>query len=506
MTPERLTCILIPGFSLELFYRKDPSLASKPLALAAITGGTVPVITVINPCAAGAGVTTRITVPQGHVVCPDLIVKPRDPAAETQASREILEVMKTIGPFVEQSIPAGDNPDGAVVYFLETAGLIKLYKSETNLAAEIAARIKALAYPFKTGLAANKFIARVAAEVAPVGAFMTVASGDETNFIENLDIDRLDLHPDTCRRLRDLGLKTVGNLAIFPANEMTERFGSDGAALSQLSRGHDPSVFRRRHADELLSNTVFLTYRLYRAETVVRHLERLLAPLLALLAQSGEGCRRIDVELLMEDKRRETFTAAIGQPTVSVAKFSRQLRHELEKVKLNSGVVELTVTIPERTVLASDQLVFDRKQGPVTGGPSQSEGLLQGLCNVSFNRALLPEQNFRLSPATDKRDKYDTANGLITSYCLHSTAGLRLLQPPRVTEVVTDKGRLLSIATDRARREPVAFQSGPWELSGGWWHHDFDRLYYELQTLDERRYLFFFDRLRSQWFLQGIFD
>ena len=44
----------------------------------------------------------------------------------------------------------------------------------------------------------------------------------------------------------------------------------------------------------------------------------------------------------------------------------------------------------------------------------------------------------------------------------------------------------------------------PWELSGGWWADAFNRLYYEAGT--DRRYLIFFDRLLSRWFLQGIFD
>jgi hypothetical protein len=58
-----------------------------------------------------------------------------------------------------------------------------------------------------------------------------------------------------------------------------------------------------------------------------------------------------------------------------------------------------------------------------------------------------------------------------------------------------------------ARRcQRISHIQGPWDLSGGWWHHEYARRYFELETANGRRCLVYHDRLIDRWYLQGMFD
>ena len=67
--------------------------------------------------------------------------------------------------------------------------------------------------------------------------------------------------------------------------------------------------------------------------------------------------------------------------------------------------------------------------------------------------------------------------------------------------MTTGNGTVLSVAAAR-----VTVQSGPWYLSGEWWDRAFYRWYYDVETDGGDNFLLFYDALRSQWFLHGIFD
>jgi len=515
MNNERIACLLIDSFALQMFYQKEPSLVRRPLALTEETQPAAPIV-VVNQAAAENGVVLNSSVPQAHVVSPDLIVKQRDIAEETAQSQKLLQALQTIGPFVEKG---SDNVGGALTVFMEVSGLLRLHKSETAIAEKIIALASSLGYPAQAGVADNKFIARVAAETSEPNRYTIVAHGAGDAFIEHLDIAHLTLSHDTIETLRNLGLRTVGRLAVFPTNEIAQRFGHEGTTLSHLSRGRDPQRFLRLHPDEDLSNEMHLTYRLHSVAAVVNHTEKLLPPLLAHLSNSGQGLRCFELRLFFENHHEETITISVEQPTRSRARLIRQLRARLERLKLPSPVTDLIVTIPRNTIapLPSRQLNFDQRHHRQAGFMGNDSALRNcHLYTVTLNPTLLPELNFRLSPVRNKQrprrttmpatDSLSPDRISAAAYCSHNLGGLRLFPSPIETEVVTADGRPVSIRYRRGDRLWVDRRFGPWELSGGWWGHDFDRLYYELHTSDDRRYLFFYDRTCSRWFLQGVFD
>ena len=516
MDSERIACVLLEEFSLEMFYQKEPSPAEQPLALTEEDRKSA-LIVAINQAATEHGVLINSTVPQAHTVCPDLIVKVRNTEKETSESQKLLKALQTIGPFAEKG---ADSTGGALTIFMEVNGLMRLHKSETVITKKIIALVESLGYPAKVGVADNKFIAKIAAETSKDNRFTIVSKGAGSAFIESLDIEHLALSSDTLETLRDLDLKTIGRLAEFPANEIAQRFGAEGATLSHLSRGRDPQQLLRVHPKEDMSNEMHLTYRIYNTATIIHHVQQLLQPLLTCLGQQGYACSRVMLKLSLENHTEKKLTLSVEKPTLSIRKLSRQLRSQLERLKLPAAVTDLIVIIPRKTItpLPSRQLNFDhhRQVGSMDNNITLKD---HKLYTVSLNPTLLPEQNFHLSPLDTRRrikgtNMHDTgtlfsdrfSRPATVAYYYHNIGGLRLFPLPIETNITTVNGTPVSIEHHRGDRQQIDRRYGPWELSGGWWHGGFDRLYYELHTADNRRYLFFFDRLRSRWFLHGIFD
>ncbi len=517
MDSERIACVLIEEFSLEMFYQKELSPAEQPLALTEEDRKSAPIVA-MNQAATEHGVLINSTVPQAHAVCSDLIVKVRNTEKETRESQRLLKALQTIGPFAEKG---ADSTGGALILFMEVNGLMRLHQSETVIAKKVVALVESLGYPVKVSVADNKFIAKIAAETSDDNCFTIVSKDAGGAFIESLDIERLALSSDTLETLRDLGLKTIGRLAEFPANEIAQRFGAEGATLSHLSRGRDPQQLLRVHPKEDLSNEMHLIYRIYNTAAIIYHVQQLLQPLLTCLGQQGYGCSRVRLKLSLENHSEEKLTLSVEKPTLSIRKLSRQLRSQLERLKLPAAVTDLIVTIPRRTItpLPSRQLSFDHHRQQVGSIDNNITLKDHKFYTVSLNPTLLPEQNFHFSPLDTRRrtkgtNMHDTgtlfsdrfSHPATVAYCYHNIGGLRLFPLPIETNITTFDGTPVSIEHHRGDRQQIDRRYGPWELSGGWWHGGFDRLYYELHTTDNRRYLFFFDRLRSRWFLHGVFD
>jgi nucleotidyltransferase/DNA polymerase involved in DNA repair len=83
----------------------------------------------------------------------------------------------------------------------------------------------------------GKFVSWVAATRARPGEAVIVQPGAEGQFLASQSIAVLPLDPDTHRRLRQLGLKTLGSLAALPEEAVVSQFGRVGRELWRLAAG-----------------------------------------------------------------------------------------------------------------------------------------------------------------------------------------------------------------------------------------------------------------------------
>ncbi len=484
MMTKRVACCLLIDFSLERVLAEQPSLRTQPVALAE---GAHPaaLLVAVNEPAAQSMLQPGLTIAQAHTRCEHLVVLPRDDQAEQKLIRRVVRTLQKVGPFVEGTERG--------VCFLEAAGLTRLYGGEPQLAERIIAAVTPLGYPVAVGIGGNKFVAQTAAAMCQSGSYHIVSPGHEQQFVTDLSVQAMDISPDTCQRLHLLGLHKINQVAAIGGNELVRRFELDGPALSTRCTGGDYQLFVPERPTESINERVVLDFPMTTVAALIAHLE---SPLTSLLARHREGsnlgCQTLRLQMRLDNHAMHELTVAVEPPTIHTRPLLRQLAQTLSEQRLPSGVREVALSIARTGRLVAEQMTLDNHRQATS--PSSSRR------SRSISLPFLPEQY----PASAADLEHAEATWQ-HPFARRSISGLRLLPSPRRVAVSLDGDRPTMITLER-RQQHINRVQGPWELSGGWWQHEYARRYFELETASGRRCLVYYDQLADRWFLQGMFD
>jgi DNA polymerase IV len=186
------------------------------------------------------GVRAPMSVGVARRLCPQAVVVEPRMSAYLDASRDVYRVFEDTTPVVE-----GLSIDEA---FLDVRCLRRT-ASPTEIAIRLRAEVRErVGLPITVGIARTKFLAKVASGVAKPDGLLVVPPGRELAFLHPLPVERLwGVGPVTARRLRDLGIGTVGEVAGFAEVALVSLLGrASGRHLFALSHNHDPRPVRPR--------------------------------------------------------------------------------------------------------------------------------------------------------------------------------------------------------------------------------------------------------------------
>lgn len=248
---EPILHVDMDSFFVEVERRRDPALRDRAVAV----GGTGPrgVIASASYEARAFGVSSAQPTSIARRKCPELVVVPSDHIAYREASIEVFEIFRSFTPLVE-----GLSLDEA---FLDVSGLKRHYESSWHVASAIKGEIAGnLGLPASVGVAAVKFIAKLASGRAKPDGIHLVESSSQLEFLHVLPVTAMwGVGPSTQAALERFGVETIGDLAAVPHESLVASLGpSLGRHLRDLSNGVDP---RRVEADsESKSISVEETY------------------------------------------------------------------------------------------------------------------------------------------------------------------------------------------------------------------------------------------------------
>jgi len=211
----------------------DPGLRGRPVAV----GGTGPrgVIASASYEARDHGVRSAQPTSTALRLCRDLVVVPPGHGRYGEASEKVFEIFRSFTPSVE-----GLSLDEA---FLDVSGLTHHYPSAVEVAIAVRERMKdRLSLPASVGIAATKFVAKLASEAAKPDGHRLVPVATQLEFVHALPIEALwGVGPATLASMERLGILTVGDLSELPEATLVGTFGpAQGRHLSDLSNGLDP--------------------------------------------------------------------------------------------------------------------------------------------------------------------------------------------------------------------------------------------------------------------------
>jgi len=215
--------------------RDDPRLRGRPV----IVGGGV--VLAASYEAKARGVETPMGLRLARRLCPDaVVVRPRM-SAYSEASKAVYRVFDDTTPAVE-----GLSIDEA---FLDVRGLERLSGTPTEIATQLRRDVRErVGLPITVGIARTKFLAKVASGVAKPDGLLAVPPDGELAFLHPLPVERLwGVGHVTARRLHDVGIATVGQVAQLPEETLVSLLGrASGRHLHALAHNRDPRPVQAR--------------------------------------------------------------------------------------------------------------------------------------------------------------------------------------------------------------------------------------------------------------------
>jgi DNA polymerase-4 len=233
--PE-LSRLTIAHMDCDAFYasvekRDRPELRDVPVI---VGGGKRGVVTTCCYIARIYGVRSAMPMFKARRLCPQAVIIPPDFTKYRADSASIMAKLAKLTPLVQ--------PLSLDEAWLDLSGSERLHG---GCAALVLARLQAeierdVGITVSIGLAANKFLAKIASDLDKPRGFSVIGAAEARAFLAVRPVSILPgVGPAFVRSLESAGFRKVGDLADADPKALAERWGPYGLRLAQLARGED---------------------------------------------------------------------------------------------------------------------------------------------------------------------------------------------------------------------------------------------------------------------------
>lgn len=287
--------------SVEALHR--PELRNKPLAVGGDPEARHGIVLTANYIAKRFGVKTGMALWQAKAVCPDIVFVPPRMDLYLRFSKMAREIYSDYSDLQE--------PFGLDESWLDVTESTTLKGDGLKIAKEISDRIKfELGITVSIGVSFNKIFAKLGSDYKKPDAITTMYENEFQTKAWNLPAsDLLYVGRSTTRKLRNLGINTIGDLARTDVNLLQSHLGKMGAVLWSFANGLDDSPVRKENTHgeiKSIGNSTTTPRDLENDEDVKIVLYVLSESVAARLRESGFRCRT--VEISVRDKELFSFT------------------------------------------------------------------------------------------------------------------------------------------------------------------------------------------------------
>ena len=215
--------------------QRRPELRGKPVAVCGDQEARHGIVLTATYPAKRFGVKVGMAIWQAKQACPGLVVLPPDMPEYIRFSRMAREIYEDYTNQVE--------PFGLDENWLDVTGSTELYGDPMAIATEISDRVKfELGITVSIGVANNKITAKLGSDYKKPDAITRIERDNYKELVYPLPVeDLLYVGPATSRKLRAIGISTIGALAEAPEELLIHRLGKMGAVLSMFAQGNDAS-------------------------------------------------------------------------------------------------------------------------------------------------------------------------------------------------------------------------------------------------------------------------
>lgn len=302
------------AFYTEVERLRHPELVGRPVIVGGL--GRRGVVASASYEAREQGVSSAMPMGRARRLSPGGHFLPSDHNRYRAVSSEVLAVLRRFTPTIEVL-----SIDEA---FLDVSGLRLHYTDPAAVGRAIRATVRSeVGIPSSVGAAATKFIAKMASAAAKPDGLLVVPAGSEREFLEPMAIESLwGVGPATRAGLRDLGVRTIGDLARTPASVLTARLGgAHGEQLAALARGEDARSVATGTVAKSISVEETYPEDLTSGEAVERELLRLCDRLSDRIRRSESAGRTVTLKLRYDDFETLTRSVTTNEPIATTTEL-----------------------------------------------------------------------------------------------------------------------------------------------------------------------------------------
>src|SRR5687767_14624089 len=163
-----------------------------------------------------------------------------------------------------------------------------------------------------------------------MSAVYIVPSGAEAAFLAELPIADLPVSGEMRRRLRLLGLGSLGQLARLPKGAVAAQFGAEGARAWELAHGIDRSPIVPYRPPKAITERLAFPAPIDTLEPLLAAVQTLLRRVLSRPEAHGRAARGLRVSVEMEDGRVWKREATFREPVSSETRMLLAIRPRIE--------------------------------------------------------------------------------------------------------------------------------------------------------------------------------
>jgi DNA polymerase-4 len=262
---------------------RNHALKGHPAAVAGDPKHRMGIILAANYDARAFGIKTTMLVHEAIKLCPGLILVPPSHGLYELKSMDVMKILSRYTPVMQQN-----SIDEA---WLDLTGCEGLFGEPSQIARRIMDDIiNELDLWCSIGISENKFLAKMASEMKkPLGITELWEKDVKTKLWPLKVREMYGIGKQTEKRLNELGIFTIGDIAAIDRKILRTNFGKYGDELARLANGLDPSPVtpHPRHDTRSISRSTTLP-----KDTVDIEFAR--SVLLCLAEEVGEEARRYD--------------------------------------------------------------------------------------------------------------------------------------------------------------------------------------------------------------------
>ena len=287
---------------------KRPELRGKPV----LVGGTAGrgVVSAASYEARRYGVNSAMPMSVALQRCPNAVVLRGDYASYARVSKQVMGIFEQVTPLVE--------PLSIDEAFLDVSGARRLHGSPARIARAIRERVHAeTGLTCSIGVAATKYVAKVASSRAKPDGMLVVPAAQTVEFLHPLPVSALwGVGRVTEESLLRLGLRTIGDVAAMPGEALERALGPALATrLAELAAGVDPRDVHTTRAEKSIGHETTFDHDLVDPDEIRRELLRLSSNVAVRLRKAGSVGRTVTLKLRYGDFRTVTRSRTLPEPT-----------------------------------------------------------------------------------------------------------------------------------------------------------------------------------------------